>query len=151
VKTTVDDQALATELLNHVTITPQGDIEFGAAAGVSVIDDLSVDRDPTFNYAFLTLGDESSPDDQVDVWTTSNPSAVLTSAVGATVHPTRVGGLDGWRILAVDPTERNMVMWMETPRRMVAVFGTSPIETIHEIAESLDIVTETAWNDAVGS
>lgn len=150
--TTQTDEQQALDMLDVVTIDDAGGIVVDAkAAGLVVIDDYP----PQTGYgAFGTYFETTTPDGApVTVETATSPTPLFPAAsVADRIEPTEIDGARAWTATRADSDgEWNGLVWSATPNRIVAVSGQTTPAEIRRLAESLQVVEQATWQQALPS
>ena len=135
--------------------------------GLEVDDDGSVDADPgvgrrVIENAYLTDASRATYtyyevkidgfDQPVVIETATSPTPLVggASLVIGEGMMTPAAGLPGWEASRDDPEGQwNGLAWQATPNRMIAVSGHVPRPELRAIAQSLEIVDEANWSQAL--
>ena len=60
-------------------------------------------------------------------------------------------GRDAWHLSRTDADgEWHGLAWSHAPFQVIYVTGHAPLDTVREVAESLDVVDEATWIEATG-
>jgi hypothetical protein len=149
IRTPTDEQS-ALELLNFVTVDDTGDIAVDAQApGLVVIDE---HPPPTDGVDHQTLFEATTPDGAATTVETATSATPMfpAASVADRIEPTQIDGAKAWIATRTDSDgEWNGLIWNATPNRVVAVSGHASIAEIRRLAESLEIVEQTTWQQAL--
>ena len=148
--TTLNDEQMALDMLDVVTIDDAGGIVVDAdAAGLVLIDNYP---SPTGGDGYGTYFEATASDGALIVVETATASSPLfpAASVATRIEPTQIDGARAWTASRTDDNgEWNGFVWSATPNRIVAISGETTPEEIRRLAESLLVVEQAAWQQAL--
>jgi hypothetical protein len=87
----------------------------------------------------------------VETATVAAPLVVPTAGGDTRLEHDIVQGRDAWHLSRTDADgEWHGLAWLPAPLQVVYVSGHAPLDTVREVAESLDVVDEATWIEATG-
>ena len=148
--TTLNDEQAALETLDDVTVDDAGDIVVDTdGADLVIIDDYPA---PTGGDGYGTYFEATTSDGTrvvVETGTASSP-LIPAASVASRIEPTQINGARAWTASRTDDnSEWNGLVWSATPNRIVAISGETTPAEIRRLAESLLVVEQTAWQQAL--
>ncbi len=140
----------ATALIQAVTIDTDDRLQLTSDAPAQLLQAINPPPTGTYVTTFYEIATGNSTNSiVVETATATEPLSIATSfGEDLTVAPIR--DTIGWQMTRHDADgEWNAVAWRATPNRMIFVSGHAPLHEITAIAETLNIIDEATWQQAL--
>lgn len=149
---TLADEHLALDMLDVTTVDETNGIAIDMqAAGLVVLED---HQQRSLSDSYQTYFEATTADGAlitVETGTTSSPLLSVAS-VADRIESTQIDGTGAWIASRDDGDgEWNALVWRATPNRIVVLSGQTEIAEIRHLAESLQVVEQAKWLQALPS
>jgi hypothetical protein len=139
------------QAMGSVEVADDGSLTLTAGSPLMVLETFDSTERYELHTSYFEVTADASELVVVETATVAAPLVVPTAGGDTRLEHDIVQGRDAWHLSRTDADgEWHGLAWLPAPLQVVYVSGHAPLDTVREVAESLDVVDEATWIEATG-
>ena len=139
------------QALGGVEVADDGTLTLRAGSPLTVLETFDSPEPYELHTTYSEVTPETSDLVVVETVNLAVPLIIPTAGGNTRLERDTVQGRDAWHFSRTDADgEWHGLAWSHAPFQVVYVSGHAPLDTVREVAESLDVVDEATWVEATG-
>ena len=139
------------QALASVDVADDGTLTLPAGSPLTVLETFDSPEPYVLHSTYSEVTPESGDYVVVETVNLAGPLVIPTAGGNTRLERDTVQGRDAWHLSRTDADgEWHGLAWSHAPFQVIYVTGHEPLDTVREVAESLDVVDEATWIEATG-